>query len=148
MAIQELVQEDPTLKVSTDPETGQTIIAGMGELHLEIIVDRMQREFGVGANVGQAAGGVPRDDPRQVRSRALVAPVDVDDAVRPRRVGGAALSADAVAVLVGDRALVVDEVRLVGVVEAGRNEVVLDLLGRLRRRWRAAGARPEMSTRA
>ena len=53
MAIQKLVQEDPTLKVSTDPDTGQTIIAGMGELHLEIIVDRMQREFNVGANVGK-----------------------------------------------------------------------------------------------
>jgi elongation factor G len=53
MAIQKLVQEDPTLRVSTDPETGQTILAGMGELHLEIIVDRMQREFGVGANVGK-----------------------------------------------------------------------------------------------
>jgi elongation factor G len=47
------VQEDPTLKVSTDPDTGQTILAGMGELHLEIIVDRMQREFSVGANVGK-----------------------------------------------------------------------------------------------
>ena len=53
MAIAKLVQEDPTLKVSTDPDTGQTILAGMGELHLEIIVDRMQREFGVGANVGK-----------------------------------------------------------------------------------------------
>src|SRR5208282_4780012 len=53
MAIAKLAQEDPTLKVSTDPETGQTIIAGMGELHLEIIVDRMQREFNVGANVGK-----------------------------------------------------------------------------------------------
>src|SRR6185437_3369180 len=53
IAINKLVQEDPTLKVSTDPETGQTILAGMGELHLEIIVDRMQREFGVGANVGK-----------------------------------------------------------------------------------------------
>jgi elongation factor G len=53
MAIAKLAQEDPTLKVSTDPDTGQTIIAGMGELHLEIIVDRMQREFGVGANVGK-----------------------------------------------------------------------------------------------
>ena len=52
-AIQKLVQEDPTLRVSTDPDTGQTIIAGMGELHLEIIVDRMQREFSVGANVGK-----------------------------------------------------------------------------------------------
>jgi elongation factor G len=53
IAIGKLVQEDPTLRVNTDPETGQTILAGMGELHLEIIVDRMQREFGVGANVGK-----------------------------------------------------------------------------------------------
>jgi elongation factor G len=53
MAIQKLVQEDPTLRVATDPDTGQTIISGMGELHLEIIVDRMQREFNVGANVGK-----------------------------------------------------------------------------------------------
>ncbi len=53
MAIAKLVQEDPTLHVSTDPDTGQTILAGMGELHLEIIVDRMQREFSVGANVGK-----------------------------------------------------------------------------------------------
>jgi elongation factor G len=53
IAIGKLVQEDPTLRVNTDPETGQTIIAGMGELHLEIIVDRMQREFNVGANVGK-----------------------------------------------------------------------------------------------
>jgi elongation factor G len=53
LAIAKLVQEDPTLKVSTDPDTGQTILAGMGELHLEIIVDRMQREFNVGANVGK-----------------------------------------------------------------------------------------------
>ena len=53
MAIAKLVQEDPSLHVSTDPDTGQTILAGMGELHLEIIVDRMQREFNVGANVGK-----------------------------------------------------------------------------------------------
>jgi elongation factor G len=53
MAIAKLIQEDPTLKVATDPDTGQTILSGMGELHLEIIVDRMQREFGVGANVGK-----------------------------------------------------------------------------------------------
>jgi elongation factor G len=51
-AIGKLIQEDPTLRISTDPETGQTILSGMGELHLEIIVDRMRREFGVGANVG------------------------------------------------------------------------------------------------
>jgi elongation factor G len=53
MAINKLAQEDPTFKVATDPETGQTILSGMGELHLEIIVDRMMREFGVGANVGK-----------------------------------------------------------------------------------------------
>ena len=53
MAINKLATEDPTLHVNTDPETGQTILAGMGELHLEIIVDRMQREFNVEANVGK-----------------------------------------------------------------------------------------------
>jgi len=53
MAIQKLAQEDPTFRVNTDMETGQTILSGMGELHLEIIVDRMMREFGVGANVGK-----------------------------------------------------------------------------------------------
>ena len=45
--------EDPSFKVSSDPETGQTIISGMGELHLEVITDRLLREFGVGANVGR-----------------------------------------------------------------------------------------------
>ena len=48
-----LMQEDPTFKVRVDPDTGQTIISGMGELHLEVIVDRLLREFGVGANVGK-----------------------------------------------------------------------------------------------
>jgi len=53
VALARLAQEDPSFNVSTDQETGQTIIAGMGELHLEIIVDRMKREFGVEANVGK-----------------------------------------------------------------------------------------------
>ena len=53
VALNRLAQEDPSFNVSTDPETGQTIIAGMGELHLEIIVDRMKREFGVEASVGK-----------------------------------------------------------------------------------------------
>lgn len=53
MALQRLAQEDPSFRVSTDEESSQTIIAGMGELHLEIIVDRMKREFGVEANVGK-----------------------------------------------------------------------------------------------
>jgi len=52
LALSKLAQEDPSFKVHTDDETGQTIISGMGELHLEILVDRMKREFKVGANVG------------------------------------------------------------------------------------------------
>ena len=51
-ALARLAQEDPSFRVNTDPESGQTIISGMGELHLEIIVDRMKREFNVAANVG------------------------------------------------------------------------------------------------
>ncbi len=53
VALNKLAQEDPTFRIHTDPDTGQTIISGMGELHLEIIVDRMMREFNVGANVGK-----------------------------------------------------------------------------------------------
>ena len=53
LALQRLAKEDPSFRVSTDQESGQTIIAGMGELHLEIIVDRMRREFKVEANVGK-----------------------------------------------------------------------------------------------
>ncbi len=53
VALAKLAQEDPTFRVHTDPDTGQTLISGMGELHLEIIVDRMMREFGVQAGVGR-----------------------------------------------------------------------------------------------
>ena len=53
VALSRLAQEDPSFRVRTDEESGQTIIAGMGELHLEIIVDRMKREFNVEANVGK-----------------------------------------------------------------------------------------------
>ena len=51
-ALQKLSEEDPTFHASTNPETGETIIAGMGELHLDVLVDRMRREFKVEANVG------------------------------------------------------------------------------------------------
>ena len=53
IALKKLSDEDPTFRIKGDPETGETIISGMGELHLEIIVDRMKREFNVGANVGR-----------------------------------------------------------------------------------------------
>jgi elongation factor G len=53
MALNKLQQEDPTFRVNTDPDTGQTILSGMGELHLEILVDRLMREFAVSANVGK-----------------------------------------------------------------------------------------------
>src|SRR5690606_5554211 len=52
-AIQRLAEEDPSFQVRTDEDTGQTVISGMGELHLEILVDRMKREFKVEANVGK-----------------------------------------------------------------------------------------------
>lgn len=52
MVLTKLIQEDPTFRVNLDAESGQTVISGMGELHLDIIVDRMKREFGVGVNVG------------------------------------------------------------------------------------------------
>jgi elongation factor G len=53
ISLDKLIREDPTFRVYTDPDTGQTILSGMGELHLEILVDRMVREFGVAANIGK-----------------------------------------------------------------------------------------------
>jgi len=53
IALQKLAEEDPTFRVHTDQETGQTVIAGMGELHLDVLVDRMKREFSVEANIGK-----------------------------------------------------------------------------------------------
>ena len=72
--LRRLLQEDPTFRVNTDPDTGQTLIGGMGELHLEILVDRLQREFGVSANVGkpqvayrETLGGSSEAEGRYVR---------------------------------------------------------------------------------
>jgi elongation factor G len=72
VALAKLMQEDPTFKVHTDTETNQTIIRGMGELHIEIIVDRMVREFNVAAKCRQAAGRVSRSDHAEVGSRGQV----------------------------------------------------------------------------
>ena len=60
-----LSEEDPTFRVRTDDETGQTVISGMGELHLEVLVDRMLREFSRRRQRGQAPGGLPRDHPQE-----------------------------------------------------------------------------------
>ncbi len=68
-SLAKLAEEDPTFRAHTDPETGQTIIAGMGELHLEIIVDRLLREFKVEANVGA---------PQVAYKEAITKPVDIE----------------------------------------------------------------------
>jgi len=69
VGLQRLAAEDPSFRVTTDMESGQTIMAGMGELHLDILVDRLRREFGVEANIGQ---------PQVAYREALAAPVDID----------------------------------------------------------------------
>ena len=69
IGLQRLAAEDPSFRVMTDHESGQTIMAGMGELHLDILVDRLKREFGVEANIGQ---------PQVAYREALAAPVDID----------------------------------------------------------------------
>jgi len=86
VAIQKLAEEDPTFKVHQDDETGQTIIAGMGELHLDILVDRMRREFHVEAQRRQATGGLPRDHPSRGRQDRLRAQ-EADRWLRPVRQG-------------------------------------------------------------
>ncbi len=79
LALARLAAEDPSFKVSSDPESGQTIISGMGELHLEIIVDRMLREFKVDANIGQP----------QVAYRETVSTEAVVDYTHKKQTGGA-----------------------------------------------------------
>jgi elongation factor G len=78
VALAKLVREDPTFRVETDPETGQTIIAGMGELHLEVLVERLRREFSVGARVGRP----------QVAYRETIAGAAEGEARYVRQTGG------------------------------------------------------------
>jgi elongation factor G len=79
MAIQRLAEEDPTFRVHTDDETGQTIIAGMGELHLEVLIDRMKREFRVEANIGK---------PQVAYRETLRRPVQKVDYTHKKQSGG------------------------------------------------------------
>ena len=78
-AIQRLAEEDPTFRVKNDEETGQTIIAGMGELHLDILVDRMRREFSVEANIGK---------PQVAYRETIKGTVDKIDYVHKKQTGG------------------------------------------------------------
>jgi elongation factor G len=78
-ALTRLAAEDPSFRVSSDPESGQTVIKGMGELHLEVLVDRMQREFGVDANVG----------PPQVAYRETISRTTEIDYIHKKQTGGA-----------------------------------------------------------
>ena len=79
LAIQKLAEEDPTFRVENDPETGQTVISGMGELHLDILVDRMRREFKVEANVGK---------PQVAYRETIKRPVDRYDYTHKKQTGG------------------------------------------------------------
>ena len=85
-AIQRLSDEDPTFTVKTDEETGQTIIAGMGELHLEILVDRMKREFRVEATVGKPQVAY-RETLRKPVAEPQLHPQEADRWVGPVREG-------------------------------------------------------------
>ena len=80
VAIQKLAEEDPTFSVELDPETGQTIIGGMGELHLDVLVDRMRREFKVEANVGK---------PMVAYRETITAPVAKHEYTHKKQTGGA-----------------------------------------------------------
>ena len=85
VALSKLAQEDPSFRVHTDEESGQTIISGMGELHLEIIVDRMKREFNVEANVGKPQVAYRETITQAVEGRRQVrATVGRSRSVRPR----------------------------------------------------------------
>ena len=85
LSIQKLAEEDPTFKVHLDQETGQTVIGGMGELHLDILVDRMRREFKVEANVGKPQ--VAQGDHQARGQQRRVHPQEADGWLGPVREG-------------------------------------------------------------
>src|SRR3546814_929694 len=105
IALNRLAQEDPSFRVSSDMESGQTIIKGMGELHLEILVDRMKREFKVEANVGA---------PQVAYRESLARKVDIDYTHRKQSGGSGQFGRVKITVEPGERGqgvLFVDEVK-------------------------------------
>ena len=128
-AIQRLAEEDPTFKVSSNEETGQTIIAGMGELHLEVLVDRMKREFKVEANVGR---------PQVAYRETITKRVEKTDYTHKKQSGGA-----------GQFARVIIDLEPIGTPEGGYEFVNKITGGRIPREYIPsvdAGAQEAMQT--
>jgi elongation factor G len=128
-AIQRLAEEDPTFKVSSNEETGQTIIAGMGELHLEVLVDRMKREFKVEANVGR---------PQVAYRETITKRVEKTDYTHKKQSGGA-----------GQFARVIVDLEPIGTPEGGYEFVNKITGGRIPREYIPsvdAGAQEAMHT--
>ena len=89
LSLQRIAAEDPSFKVHTDEETGQTILSGMGELHLEIIVDRMTREFNVAAHIGKPQVAYKETITREVRAEGKLYPAERRSRpIRPCLAGG------------------------------------------------------------
>ncbi len=128
-AIQRLAEEDPTFKVSSNEETGQTIIAGMGELHLEVLVDRMKREFKVEANVGR---------PQVAYRETITKRVEKTDYTHKKQSGGA-----------GQFARVIIDLEPIGTAEGGYEFVNKITGGRIPKEYIPsvdAGAQEAMQT--
>lgn len=128
-AIQRLAEEDPTFKVSSNEETGQTIIAGMGELHLEVLVDRMKREFKVEANVGR---------PQVAYRETITKRVEKTDYTHKKQSGGA-----------GQFARVIIDLEPIGIAEGGYEFVNKITGGRIPKEYIPsvdAGAQEAMQT--
>ncbi len=91
-ALDKVLQEDPTLSLAEDPETGQRVLKGMGELHLQIIRERLEREFGVRVRMGRPAVAIRETIGRQARAEALFAPPPLPEARQPALRARAVLS--------------------------------------------------------
>lgn len=102
-ALDKVLQEDPTLQLEEDPETGQRLLRGMGELHLQIVRERLQREFNLGVRTGQPAVAVRETIQKRARAEALFAPPPVPDHKIPERMARVAVIAAPVPRRAGNR---------------------------------------------